>query len=114
MNDAKQNLAIAVREARTGLKLSQEKLAEILDIDKRTILKIEAGSGNPQFEKLYPILAYLNIPTDNIFHPGSGHESPNLQRLTMALSDCSEEEAKKLLPAIRYLLSLMRKSDAQD
>lgn len=111
MNDAKQKLATAVREARTGLKLSQEKLAEILNIDKRTILKIEARRSNPQFEKLYPIIAYLNIPTDNIFHPGNGHESPNLQRLTMVLSDCSEEEAKELLPAVRYLLNLMRKSN---
>ena len=46
MNDAKQNLASAVREARTGLGLSQEKLAEILNIDSRTILNIESGRGN--------------------------------------------------------------------
>ena len=39
MNDAKQNLASAVRQARTELGLSQEKLAEILNIDSRTILR---------------------------------------------------------------------------
>ena len=48
MNEAKQNLAAAVRDARTGLGLSQEKLAEILNIDSRTILNIEAGRGNPK------------------------------------------------------------------
>ena len=53
MNNGKQNLAAAVREARTELGLSQERLAEILNIDSRTILNIEAGRGNPKFEKLY-------------------------------------------------------------
>ena len=49
MQDIKQNLANAVREARTELGLSQEKLAEILNLDQRTILNIEAGRGNPKF-----------------------------------------------------------------
>lgn len=40
MNNGKQNLAAAVRNARTELGLSQEKLAEILNIDSRTILSV--------------------------------------------------------------------------
>ena len=36
MQDIKQNLANAVREARTELGLSQEKLAEILNLDQRS------------------------------------------------------------------------------
>jgi len=57
MQDIKQNLANAVREARTELGLSQEKLAEILNLDQRTILNIEAGRGNPKFH----ILRYQQI-----------------------------------------------------
>jgi ribosome-binding protein aMBF1 (putative translation factor) len=45
MQDIKQNLADAVREARTKLGLSQEQLAEILGFDSRTILNIENGRG---------------------------------------------------------------------
>ena len=41
MHDIKQILAIAVREARTELGLSQEKLAETLNMDTRTILNID-------------------------------------------------------------------------
>lgn len=37
MQDIKQNLANAVREYRTELGLSQEKLAEILNLDQRMI-----------------------------------------------------------------------------
>ena len=45
-------LGKAVKDARTKRGLSQEKLAEILNLDSRTILNIEAGRGNPKFEIL--------------------------------------------------------------
>lgn len=40
MQNMKQNLADAVHEARTECELSQEKLAEAVNMDTRTILKI--------------------------------------------------------------------------
>ena len=49
------------------------------------------------------------MSTDRIFYPETKNERPNLQRLTMELSDCSEDEAERLLPAVRYLLELMHK-----
>ena len=110
MNDAKQNLADAVRNARAELGLSQEKLAEALNIDSRTILNIEAGRGNPKFEKLYPLITYLKIPADKIFNPTYKEEAPNLQRLLALQKDCTEQEAADLIPMIRYLLNLVRKS----
>ena len=97
MQDIKQNLANAVREYRTELGLSQEKLAEILNLDQRTILNIEAGRGNPKFEKLYPLITYLKIPADKIFYPNSNDQKPNLQKLLTLLNDCTEQEANDLL-----------------
>ena len=109
MNDAKQNLAAAVRDARTGLGLSQEKLAEILNIDSRTILNIEAGRGNPKFEKLYLLVTYLKIPADKIFDPAYKEEAPNLQKLLAIQKDCTEQEASDLIPMVRYMIDLLRK-----
>lgn len=111
MQDIKQNLASAVREARTELGLSQEKLAEILNLDQRTILNIEAGRGNPKFEKLYPLITYLKIPADKIFYPDNQEQAPTLQKLITLLNDCTEEEAATLLPMVRYMLELLRKHD---
>lgn len=79
MQDIKQNLADAIRKSRTELGLSQEKLAEILGFDSRTILNIENGRGNPKFEKLYPLVRHLNISADRIFYPESVTPQPNLQ-----------------------------------
>lgn len=108
MNDAKHSLAKAVREARIDLGLSQEKLAEILNLDQRTILNIEAGRGNPKFEKLFPLVTYLRIPADRIFYPESENITPGFQKLLTLLNDCTEQEAIALFPMVRYLLDLLR------
>ena len=97
MQDIKQVLADVVRESRTKLGLSQEKLAEHLGLDTRTILNIEAGRGNPKFEILYPIITYLKIPADTVFYPDSENEQPNLQKLLTTLKDCTDQEADALL-----------------
>lgn len=109
MQDIKQNLADAVRESRTELGLSQEKLAEDLGLDTRTILNIEAGRGNPKYEVLYPLITYLKIPADTIFYPESKNDQPILQRLFATLKDCTEQEAEAILPMIRYLLKLLQR-----
>lgn len=114
MHDIKQALANAVRETRTELGLSQEKLAEILNLDTRTILNIEAGRGNPKFEKLFPLITYLKIPADKIFYPDNVNQQPNLQKLLTLLNDCTEQEAADLLPMIRYLLNVLRKQNHQN
>lgn len=111
MNDAKQNLATVIRNARIGLGLSQEKLAEILNMDQRTILNIEAGRGNPKFEKLYSLITYLKIPADKIFYPDTKSQSPNLQKLLTLLCDCTDQEADAILPMIYCLLDLIHKQN---
>lgn len=111
LQDIKQSLANAVREARTELGLSQEKLAEILNVDQRTILNIEAGRGNPKFEKLHPLITYLKIPADKIFYPDNGLPAPNRQKLLTLLYDCTKQEAIAILPMIRYLLDLLQNQD---
>lgn len=104
MQDMKQALANAVRTARTELGLSQEKLAENLGLDTRTILNIEAGRGNPKYEVLFPMITYLKIPADTVFYPGNEADQPNLQKLLAVLKDCTESEADALLPAARICL----------
>ena len=111
MENLKKIIASNLRQQRAKYKISQEKLAEILNLDQRTILNIEAGRGNPKFEKLYPLITYLKIPADKIFYPDSNDQKPNLQKLLTLINDCTEQEANDLLPMVRYLLELLRKQD---
>lgn len=61
MDDYSISLGNAVKEARTESKLTQEQIADMLDIDSRTISQIERGLGNPKLETLYPLIRILNV-----------------------------------------------------
>ena len=56
MDDYSIALGNAVKEARTESKLTQEQIADMLDIDSSTISQIERGLGNPKLETLYPLI----------------------------------------------------------
>ena len=111
MHDYKKALAKAVKDARTKQGLSQERLAEILNLDSRTILNIEAGRGNPKFEILVPRITYRTIPTTNIFYPESDNPNQNFQKLLAVLYDCSDLEIGLLLPMIQYFLNVLHRNN---
>ena len=56
MDDYSISLGNAVKEARTESKLTQEQIADMLDIDSRTISQIERGLGNPLIPSSTPLL----------------------------------------------------------
>lgn len=88
--------------------LSQAALAEQIGCDERTILNIENDRGNPKFEVLCQIIAYLHIPADQIFHPATATDGLK-KKLLLMLQECDEQEAAEILPAIEYLLALIHK-----
>ena len=73
------------------------------------ILNIENDRGNPKFEVLCQIIAYLHIPADRIFHPDTATDGLKKQKLLLMLQECDEQEAAEILPAIEYLLALIHK-----
>ena len=109
MHDYVKNLAKVVRAAREEAHLSQAALAEHIGCDERTILNIENDRGNPKFEVLCQIIAYLHIPADRIFHPDTTTDGVKKQKLLLMLQECDEQEAAEILPAIEYLLALIHK-----
>ena len=109
MHDYVKNLAKVVRAAREEAHLSQAALAEQIGCDERTILNIENDRGNPKFEVLCQIIAYLHIPADRIFHPDTATDGLKKQKLLLMLQECDEQEAAEILPAIEYLLALIHK-----
>ena len=57
-------LAIKVRHLRTEVKLSQEKLALLADVDRTLVSKIERSIANPTLEVLVKISQCLNVSVD--------------------------------------------------
>ena len=61
------------------------------------ILNIENDRGNPKFEVLCQIIAYLHIPADQIFHPATATDGWKKQKLLLILQECNEQEAADLV-----------------
>ena len=86
-------LGDAVKRARGKSGLTQNEVADMADVDVRTVLNIENYKGNPKMEVLYPLVRALKIDAREIFNPEIRRETPALRQLRVMIEECSEEEA---------------------
>jgi len=61
------NFGDAVRKYRNGMKLSQEQLANLSDLDRTYIGGIERGERNPSLINIYKIAKALGIKIKDLF-----------------------------------------------
>lgn len=112
MSDYSRPLGDTVKQARTRLKLTQCEVAELIDVDSRTILNIENYKGNPKMEVLYPLVRTLKIDAREIFTPEILRDSPSLRQLRILIEDCNEQEAATIIPAVQAILEVLRSKSA--
>ena len=111
MHDYSRPLGDAVKRARGKLDLTQNEVADLADVDVRTVLNIENYKGNPKMEVLYPLVRALKIDAREIFNPEMGRESHAHYQLRTLIDKCSEEEAATILPVCEAVLSALRSKD---
>ena len=51
----------AIKERRKELGITQPTLAELADISKNTVYKLESGTGNPSIKIIYQLLEVLGL-----------------------------------------------------
>ena len=112
MHDYSRPLGDAVKRARGKLDLTQSEVADLADIDVRTVLNIENYKGNPKMEVLYPLVRTLKIDAREIFNPEIRRESPALRQLRVLIEECSEEEAAAIIPVFQSVLMALRDKNA--
>lgn len=105
-------LGDAVKRARGKLGLTQGEVADVADIDVRTVLNIENYKGNPKLEVLYPLVRALRMDSREIFYPEMLRDAPSLSQLRLLIEDCSEEEALAIIPVIQSVLAALRDANA--
>ena len=54
-------LGDVVKAARKRMDLTQNEVANSIDVDVRTVMNIENYKGNPKLEVLYPLIRSLNV-----------------------------------------------------
>lgn len=67
MQDIKDLLGKRIKELRKEKNLTQEKLAELIDIDTRNIIKIENGETFPRLKTLEKLLEVFQISISELF-----------------------------------------------
>lgn len=96
--DAVKNIGSIVQKARTNRGISQEKLAEVMDVTPTHIRHIESGHRKPSVELLFALAKYLDISLDSIIFNTTPHVP------VIHTDGLSDEEAGTLA----HLADLMR------
>ena len=112
MHEYSRPLGDAIKRARGKLDLTQNEVADMADVDVRTVLNIENYKGNPKMEVLYPLVRALKIDAREIFNPELRRESPALRQLRVMVEECSEEEAAAIIPVFQSVLKALRDKNA--
>lgn len=67
MQDVKKLFGRRIKELRKDKNLTQEKLAELVDIDTRNIIKIENGQTFPRLKTLEKFMEIFEISASDLF-----------------------------------------------
>lgn len=93
-----------IRKERQRLSLTQEKLAERLDISESFLGQIERAETKLSIETLIKIASELNVSTDYLLMDSINSEPiAALNEIELMLSTKSPEQLKALLKIIRVL-----------
>ncbi len=98
-------LGMAIKAARKELKLTQNELADRLNISVRYLQTIENESQTPSYAVLERILEYLNIPSGVIFESLDGEASADKTELLYLINNkCDAREIEVLLATAKALV----------
>lgn len=106
MKTTRELLGARIKELRKACGLSQEHLAEQIDVDPKFISRIEVGKSGPSLETMENIARALNLEIKDLFefaHQQSGMTDENNLQLLIQEAD---EKTRKIL--IKFMRSLMR------
>lgn len=105
------SLAKVTTQGRANVDLTQAKVSKMTMVDKRTLMGMENGEGNPTLEKLYSVIRLYGVDPRPIFYPELASHDPVRENLRFVLETCTEKEAKALIPIVRAVLDALRAKD---
>ena len=67
MSDLKINFGLKLKTLRNKAGITQEKMADVIDVTIETISNIERGIHGPRFDTLEKIASTLKVPVKDLF-----------------------------------------------
>lgn len=114
MPDYSRPLGDTVRKAREQMGMTQSQVAELLNIDVRTLLNIENYKGNPKMEILFPLICALNIDPRNIFNSEKFKYDASRFKLQQLIDSCDGEEIEAILAVADSMIKIMRTKSSKN
>lgn len=97
-------LGSKIKEARERAHLTQEELAEMVDISPTHMSVIERGIKTPKLDTFVRIVNALNLSSDALLQDGVEHADESIiAELSLRIGRLSREEQNRILNAIRAL-----------
>lgn len=94
----------AMRRAREAAHISQESLAEQLDVSMEHISNLEREVRHPSFDTLYQICQILNLSIDAVFFPECNEGQDARHRLQRRIQVMSARDLDVLLAAAEAMV----------
>ena len=104
MHEFSESLGKVVKKARLNKGLSQKALAEMLKIDKRSILNMENGKGNPNMKTVYSLVRVLEIDPTEIFYPEFESGEDISDAVKAMVSPCNKSDRVMVLEIVRDII----------
>lgn len=102
-------LGDTIRQARIDNKLTQEQLAELVQITPTHLKHIESEHRRPSIEVLFALAETLHFSLDALFiTDGSKEHSRRKNELQLLINTCSDNELDVLIAALRELSTQKR------
>ena len=93
-----------IKEARERAHLTQEELAEKVDISPTHMSVIERGVKTPKLDTFVKIVNALNLSSDALLQDGMGHADESIMtELSMRIGRLPQKDQIRILNAIRAL-----------
>ena len=99
-------LGARIQELRRGRGLSQDQLAEIVDVDTKHMSRVETGLSAPTVDRLEKIAGALNVELRSLFEFGHlDDREEQLVGIESMLKQLDENDLKTVFRIVRSFLS---------
>lgn len=100
-----------VRKIRRAHDISQEVLAEMVDVSTTHMSHIETGNTKPSFSVIVALAIALNVSIDYLVFGNERDEKPYYRQIEEILCTCSPDNVRTILGTIDTLNKLLNTND---
>ncbi len=101
--DLKIHIGQKIKFFRKKLSLSQEQLAEMINMETKSLSRIESGHNYPMYENLVLISSALGVEPWQLYYM---ENTKDINIMKQEIMSALDSDTSKILPVYQYLLML--------